>query len=82
MLCVVLGRTEDTATNIFLVLGGAGEPQSGFPDGAGVGAAAGGVVQFLDKVVDVPVVVHPVVFEVFSQDGEGVLQSRSSTRTG
>ena len=36
---------------------GAREPQSGFPDGAGDGAAAGGVVQFLDKAADVPVVV-------------------------
>ena len=48
--------TEDTATNIFLVWGGAQEPQSGFLDG-GVGrGGAGGVIQFIDKVVDVPVV--------------------------
>ena len=32
-------------------------PKSGFLDGAGVGAAAGGVVQFLDNLVDVSVVV-------------------------
>ena len=35
----------------------------------GVGAAAGGVVQFLNKVVDVSVVVPLFVFKVFSQDG-------------
>ena len=49
----------------------------------GSGAAAGGVVQFLDKVADVPVAVPLVVFEVFSQDGlSSVLLSRSSTRRG
>ena len=47
---------SDTTVIITSVQGGAREPQSGFPDGAGDGAAAGGVVQFLDKVVDVPVV--------------------------
>ena len=52
----------------FLVQGGAREPQSGFPDGAGVGrGGAGGVVQFLDKVVDVPVVW--VCFVVAVQQG-------------
>ena len=34
-------------------------PQSGLPDGAGVGrGGAGGVVQFLDVILDMPVVVH------------------------
>ena len=41
MLCVVLGRTEDTATNIFLVQGGAREPQSGFPDSVVLGWCGG-----------------------------------------
>ena len=43
---------------------GAREPQSGFPDGAGDGAPAGGVVQFLDKAADVPVVVPQLLFLV------------------
>ena len=39
--------------------GGAREPQSGLPDGAGVGrGGAGGVVQFLDEVLDMPFFVH------------------------
>ena len=37
-----LGRTEDTATNIFLVWGGVREPQRGFLDGAGFKAGLAG----------------------------------------
>ena len=67
MLCVVLGRTEDIATNIFVVQGGAQEPQTvGSWAGAGRQAAVG-----------------VAVFNVFSQDWfSSVLWSRSSMRTG
>ena len=70
MLCVELGRTEDTATNIFLVWDGAREPQSGFPDGVGGGGVAvgpqgllpGRVLQrFVEQITDEDGVVLAVV---------------------
>ena len=73
-------RTPEPCTvilvNITSVQGGAREPQSGLPDGA----AAGGVVQFLNKVVDVPVVVPPVRLRGLLPGR--VLQRFVSTRTG
>ena len=54
-------------STITSVWGGAQEPQSGFLDG-GVGrGGAGGVVQYFDKVVDVPVVWVFFVFVVAAQ---------------
>ena len=74
MVCVCCawcwGRTEDTATNIFLVWSGAQEPQSGFPDGVVGGGAAvcpqgllpGRVLQrFVEQVIDEDGVVLTVV---------------------
>ena len=63
-------------STITSVWGGAQEPQSGFLDG-GVGrGGAGGVVQYFDKVVDVPVV---WVFFVFFRGGRAAFWTRLLT---